>query len=387
MDISTPQKSFPIFCQAVLFRLTVYILSVFVLIAFSELQESPSLDDFLNAWVRWDSPHYMNIASNGYMGAIENGEHIFLVFFPLFPWLMRTANLLFGNMALSGLFVSTLCFGIGSVYFYKLMCKDFSEQAARFALYTISTFPWAFFFGSVATESVFFMTATICLYYIRRHKWLLVAFWGMLSCLCKVQGLLLCFAVLVELFHFKRGFHLLSQKRFKSFCKRILLPGIISALLLTGVGIYLLINYYVEGDPFRFLYYQHNHWYNSTVPIWETIAYLYTNATTSFFTPDGIVLWVPEFILFFIYLLMIGYGIKNRLRPMYTAYFIAFFILTYSSSWLISAGRYTLSAFPLFMLLGHYLSKHPKARIPLLSCFLFGMTFLYICYFKWMQVM
>lgn len=36
--------------------------------------------DFLEVWKRWDSQHYLNIAENGYAGAIENGEHIFWCF-------------------------------------------------------------------------------------------------------------------------------------------------------------------------------------------------------------------------------------------------------------------------------------------------------------------
>ena len=50
------------------------------------------------------------------------------------------------------------------------------------------------------------------------------------------------------------------------------------------------------------------------------------------------------------------------------AYLIAFFTLTYSSTWLLSAGRYTLNALPLFMLLGAFAAKHKKAKFQLQCC-------------------
>lgn len=49
---------------------------------------------------------------------------------------------------------------------------------------------------------------------------------------------------------------------------------------------------------------------------------------------------------------------------MYLAYLIAFCLLTYSSSWLISAGRYTLSALPLFLLEGDWLQRHENVNFP-----------------------
>lgn len=68
--------------------------------------------------------------------------------------------------------------------------------------------------------------------------------------------------------------------------------------MLFGFVVYLLINYQVEGDPFRFLYYQSNHWYNGFAPIWTTLHYIIQNAITDWYTSTGMCLWVPELVLF-----------------------------------------------------------------------------------------
>ena len=68
-------------------------------------------------------------------------------------------------------------------------------------------------------------------------------------------------------------------------------------------------------------------------------------------------------------------------------YLIAFFLLTYSSTWLISAGRYTLSALPLFMLGGKYLTDHKRAGEILLAVSLMLMMVYMIGCYQWKQIM
>ena len=73
------------------------------------------------------------------------------------------------------------------------------------------------------TESVFLAIASAFLYYVRQHKWSMVAILGFLACLTKVQGLLLAFAVLVELFYSEGGVTLLRGKKWRDFLHKVLL--------------------------------------------------------------------------------------------------------------------------------------------------------------------
>jgi Gpi18-like mannosyltransferase len=376
-----------IFIGAVCFRLVIYLLSVCVMAIMGDYSTGITFSDFLETWKRWDSAHYINIAENGYAGAIENGEHIFLVFYPLYPWLMKAISVVIKDIRLCGMLISVVSYAVGSVFFYKITKKEFDSKAAENALIMISIFPFAFFFGSIATEALFFAVTAAFFYYLGKHEWNWVAFWGFLACLTKVQGILLAFAVLIELFYYKRGISLIKQHKWKSFIRRIIYPGCIAATMLLGIVIYLLVNYIVEGDPFRFMYYQKAHWNNELCPIWKTIGYIKQNALSSWFTSMGMSIWIPELLLFAGYLAAIVYGSVRKIRPMYLIYLIAFFLLTYSSTWLISGGRYTLSALPVFMLAGDWLSRHEKWKMPvmLLSAML---MFIYMTgYYEWKQIM
>ena len=186
-----------IFAMAIGFRIALYLISVCIMAIMGDYPEGISFSDFLEAWKRWDSAHYLNIAENGYKGAIENGEHIFLVFYPLYPWLIRTLSIVVKDLRLCGILISVMSYGIGSVFLYKIAKNEFEEKAAENALILISVFPFAFFFGSIATESLFLAIVSMFFYYLRKHDWVMVSFLGFLACLTKVQGLLLSFAVLV----------------------------------------------------------------------------------------------------------------------------------------------------------------------------------------------
>ena len=211
-------RELSIFLYAVLFRIVFYLFSVVVMAVMGDYSGGITFSDFLEVWKRWDSQHYLNIAENGYAGAVENGEHIFLVFYPLLPWLLRCLAVFFHDMRFCGILLSTICYGIGCIYLCKIAEKEFEKEVALTATAAISVFPFGFFFGSILTESLFFAIASAFLYYVRQHKWSLVAILGFLACLTKVQGLLLAFAVLVELFYSENGIALLRDKSGKIFC-------------------------------------------------------------------------------------------------------------------------------------------------------------------------
>lgn len=385
--IGNRSKEIKIFVSAVCFRMIIYIFSVCIMAIMGEFHDGITFSDFLEAWKRWDSAHYINIAENGYAGAIENGEHIFLVFYPLYPWIMRIVSLFGRDIRLCGILISVISYAVGSVFFYKITEMEFGEKAAENAVILISIFPFAFFFGSIATESLFFALAAIFFYYLRKHEWNKVALFGFFACLTKVQGLLLAFSVLIELFYYEKGILLVKNKKWKDFLKKVIYPGCVCALMLGGFMIYLGINYVVEGDAFRFMYYQKNHWGNALCPAWETVKYIRDYAIGGWYTSTGMSLWVPELLLFIGYLAAIIYGICKKIRPMYLIYLILFFLLTYSSTWLISAGRYTLSALPVFMLAGKVTEKHEKIKIPVMVFSSMLLMIYMIGYYSWKQIM
>lgn len=376
-----------IIAAAVGTRLVVYLFSVCILVMFGQYTEPLTFSEFMEAWNRWDSPHYIDVARYGYSGAVEDGKHLFLVFYPLLPWLLKLLHFAISDYRLCGIFLNVVCYAVGSLYFYKLTEREFGDRAAKNALIMLTVFPFSFFFGAVLTESLFFAISSAFLYYLRGHKWYLVALFGFFACLTKVQGVLLTVAVTAELLCSKYFLTKLKEKDWRTILKKILLPGLLCASMLFGLGIYLYINWRVEGDPLRFLYYQRTHWGNGFLPIWKTISYVAENAYNTRYNATGISLWIPELVLFFVWLGWLVYGIRRRLRPMYLLYMAALFFVTFSSSWLISGGRYTLCALPVFMLAGEWLDRHERWKIPAVTVSAMLMALYLVGYMTWKPVM
>lgn len=376
-----------IIAAAVGARLAVYLFSACVLVMFGQYTKPLTFSEFLGAWTRWDSPHYIDVARYGYRGAIEDGKHLFLVFYPLLPWLLRLLHIVIDDYRLCGILLSVACYAVGSLYFYKLTEREFGKKAAENATLMLGVFPFSFFFGAVLTESLFLAISAAFLYYLRDHKWPWVALLGFFACLTKVQGVLLAPAVAAEILYAEHFLEKLKEREWKAIFKKIFLPGLLCATMLLGLGIYLYINWLVEGDPFRFLYYQRTHWYNGFLPIWETISYVAKNAIADGYTSSGLSIWVPELVLFFVWLGWIIRGICRKLRPVYLLYLTALFLVTYSSSWLISGGRYTLCALPGFMLTGEWLGRHERWKTPAVAVSVMLMTLYLAGYMTGKQVM
>lgn len=75
---------------------------------------------------------------------MEDGKHLFLVFFPLYPWLVRLVSAVTGNTMAAGLLVSFLCYGAGCVYLYRLAAWELGREAAGGRCSFSPSFPMPF---------------------------------------------------------------------------------------------------------------------------------------------------------------------------------------------------------------------------------------------------
>ena len=334
-----------VFGAALLFRLAIFVgLTVLFCVI---LYPGSGLDTAIQLWKKWDAWHYINLAELGYHGYTEEGQHLFVVFFPLYPWLVRLVSSITGNTMVAGLSVSFLCYAGGCVYFYRLVAWDYGRPAARRALLFLSVFPYAFFFGGVMTESLFFLTTAGALWYIRRHKWLPAGMFGMLAAMTRMHGLLLIGAAAAELVEN------MGQLDWKVILRRL------PTLLLPALGtlVYLWLNASVTGDPFGFVQMQ-EHWSQGFCWISDTLWYVLQNAI-SFHTPEvRYEIWIPTILLFPLFFGLLV-GACRRFRSMYTLYGFVYLILNYSLSWLLSAGRYLSCALPFFLFAAVWTEKRP----------------------------
>ncbi|MBO5166296.1 MAG: glycosyltransferase family 39 protein [Lachnospiraceae bacterium] len=337
-----------IFFAAVCFRIVVYVFSVLILAMQSIDMWSFELENFIAGWTRWDALHYVKIAELGYEGAIENGQHLFLVFFPLFPYLMRAAGVVIGNTELAGMLVSTLTYAGGCVYLYRIGEKHAGKEAGRNLALLVAAYPFSFFFGGIMTESLFLLVSAATLYYLDEHKWWWAVLFGALATMTRIQGVLLGIPALIEAFMVYRPDKALKEKAYKQ------LRGFVGRcasflFMLLGLVYYLWINYRVEGDPFRFLYYQETHWGQGEGNIFSTIAYIFKYSFDGTFNISAkAALWVPQMVLVILSVVFLVFSVK-KIRPMYYFYGAAYIFLTFSVPWLISGGRYFACNIPLFL--------------------------------------
>lgn len=146
-----------VFAAALLFRLAVFL--AVAALACLVLYRGTGLSWATDIWKKWDAWHYVGLAELGYTGYWEDGRPLFLVFFPLYPWLVRLVCPLTGhNTMAAGLMVSFLCYSAGCVYLYRLAAWELGKGAARRTVLFLSLFPYAFFFGGVMTEGLFLLT-------------------------------------------------------------------------------------------------------------------------------------------------------------------------------------------------------------------------------------
>lgn len=353
------KEAVQLFGQAFAVRLAVYLLGVFICRGYVDYYKSLGqfgFEEFLQSWMRWDAKHYINLAELGYMDYIEDGQHLFLVFFPLYPWILRVFHLVIADWRLACLIVSTLCFCIGSVFFYGVIKEEYGGDIAKRSFYLLCCFPFSFFFGGMMTESLFFCLLAAGFYFIRRHNWFVAGVLGIFCALCRIQGVLLLGVGLVEFFVAYRPIEKIREGRFSEFLKAFFTKGI--WLFLTPIGnlVYFEINRRVEGEPFRFRYYQKEHWYHTTTWISNCVSEIIQNMKTA--SPElRFDIWIPELVLFCLAILCIIYAIRRHpLR--YSAFLIVYTVLNYSITFLISGGRYMLCALPMFVILAEWTKKH-----------------------------
>jgi hypothetical protein len=146
-------------------------------------------------WANFDGEHYLAIAHHGY-GNLEQA------FFPFYPWLIKTLVAPFREslfaLLLSGLTISHVAFLIALFLFYLLVQLDFGKKIAQLAVIFLLVFPASFFFGSVYSESLFFVLALGSFYAARKKHWWLAGVLGAFASATRIVGIFLLPALLWE---------------------------------------------------------------------------------------------------------------------------------------------------------------------------------------------
>ena len=283
-----------------------------------------------------DAGHYISLAQYGYRaeGAeLFPSQHLMIVFFPLWPLLNRLGTALTGAGGyLVGLLWQIPLFALAGAGLYRLTASHFGEKTAAWALAFLVTMPGSFFFAAPMTESLYLVLtvwALVCL--DENRPWGFAAL-GFLAALTRsTGGLLLGVALLAALLHWR-------QKQ----------PGMgwLAAGLgpAAGTGAYLALNGLVCGDPFAFAQIQRVHWAQGLGWVGDTLRYLLYYAARWWDTDREFVCFVSlPAIVCILWACLALFLVRRKLPVCWLAYGVAYILVAYGTTWLLSAPRYALS--------------------------------------------
>lgn len=316
---------------------------------------------------RWDAAHYIRLIEEGYQGYTENGQHLFLVFFPGYVWAVRLLRLVIPSTALAGTALSCLCYGGACCYLYRLAGEAYNSRVARDALLYMSLFPFSFFSGLVMTEGLFLLATTGACWYAWRGKWLAFGLFGALAALTRMTGLLVIAVGVIRLLETYRPLEPPVGKSLGRCWKPLLLRLPLTLLPAAGTLLYLLLNLWVDGDPFAFASHQ-EHWHQGYLWISQVVEYIGRYLGDNLGSSYGWAVWAPALALFVVGLALLYWAALRKGHPAgLLAYGFCFFVATYSLSWLLSAGRYLSTCFVLFLFLAKLTQRRPALRAALLG--------------------
>ncbi|HVF45057.1 MAG TPA: hypothetical protein VM936_18675, partial [Pyrinomonadaceae bacterium] len=142
-----------------------------------------SFYNWLSLWNRWDAPHYLDIARMGYVK--EGVESRWVVFYPLYPWLVRAATLFVRDELAAAFLVSTLASVAAGLLLYRLALLDEERAVARAAVFFMFVFPTSYFLHIGYTESLFLALALGTFLAARERRWPLAGLLGALACMTR----------------------------------------------------------------------------------------------------------------------------------------------------------------------------------------------------------
>ncbi len=297
----------------------------------------------LGIWNRWDAVNYLKIAQTGYTGTGE--DRFLIVFFPLYPLLVAVCNFVVRDILISGFIISGIASIVLALVFRELVRMDHSERTAKLAVLFLFIFPTSYFLHIPYTESLFLAITVGCFLAARKRFWFIAGILGALSCLTRINGLILIPALAFEVWE--------EYGEIKRFNRRWLFL----LLIFAGIFAYLSLNYLVTGNPLMFMTYQRENWGRYIRVPWEAVWGLIKVIVSDPKASNAQMQGVQELLFVSIGLFAIALGWEN-LRKSYRVWMILNWLLFISTSYALSIPRYTITLFPIFILMALAARRH-----------------------------
>jgi Mannosyltransferase (PIG-V) len=150
----------------------------------------------IDAGVRQDAWWYARIAQHGYTFSTHHLSSI--VFYPLFPLVIKTVGFATGSVYVAGMLVSTVCLFL-SVFVLQMWLDDRGMgKSSAMTVALMLCFPFGFFWVSMYSESLFLLLALSTFVAYERGKLWPAAVLAFLAVLARPTGLIIapCLAVM-----------------------------------------------------------------------------------------------------------------------------------------------------------------------------------------------
>jgi hypothetical protein len=333
-------------------------------------------DGILSTWDRWDAPHYTDIAVFGYMardpGTLvgPNGyEQVFpgdldlyIVFYPLYPWLVGAVTALIGAPVAAAFLVTGIASLIVAPLLRRLVAADLGDVIGARSAYFLLVFPTAYFLHIGYTEALFLALALGSFWLARTDRWWLAGGAAALATLTRVNGLLLLPALAVEAW----------LQWSADPARRLRVEWVAIGGVVIGLAGYLALNAAVYGDAFAFARIQSEHWHKELAPPWEGIGSALGWLESD--EPDRVLMhgWME--------LLFLGLGLaaivasaELGFRPTWTVWMAGNWLLIAGTGFLLSTPRYDLVLFALFPWLAVMADRRPLVGMGISAVSLAGL--------------
>ena len=346
---------------------------------------------------RWDATWYMEIARAGYRYDPRLGPDVqqSIVFFPLYPMLIRTLaafttperpatmqvpgyiEMRLVHLAWSGLLISLLAFACALVVVYRWAELHAGSDAAAGTVALLSTYPFAVYFSAPYTEALFLLLACGACYAFERGRLFLAGAAGLLAGLTRPNGVMVSLVLgLLALAPLRR--------RERGWLRRMSAGLLAAAMPAVGMLLYSTYVYRLTGNPFAWVEAQvawgreldttakHYGW------IWQTIA------------DEGLLAYLRALpaeavqVVALVFSLGLAWPVARRIGPAYALFMLANLLPPTVQGGVLSLGRFTATLFPQFLALA--LMIPPERRTGWIIAFAIAQGLVATVFFTWEAV-
>lgn len=357
-----PPSAWPVLAWTVLF-------GAMLSLQYAARRIAPSKNPgLLDGWVQFDGPEYLSIAADGY-------QRRQLVWFPVYPLLVRLADGVLGEPVVAAVLVSAAA-GAASVvlFWYWTVQQGFSTSTQVWAVAVLMLYPYGWFLYGVVYSDAVFLAAGLGAFLLteRRHYWWAAAA-GAVAAASRPSGLAVVAGLLV--LALEREGVIRVPGASAGWANALRLPvvvdrsrwrgrSLVPALSVGGLLAVMAFQWRWWGSPIAFVTEQSN--YHDT-GMSSLLKQQYFEAWSQGFDGRHLATTTAQAVLLVVVIGSVP-AVGRRFGWGYAVFVLGLAMLpAMSVSTFMGSGRYLLPAFPVFALWGEWLSRRRGLGLAVLA--------------------